>query len=101
MSRARVCQRPYSWRERGARFGRLRPGDYLFLYTDGVTEARGDGGEMFSDTGLEAALLDADRSSPEALVRGVVDDVRQFASQVPQSDDLTALAVRYDGWGCP
>ena len=75
----------------------LRPGDDLFLYTDGVTEAYNAGGEFFAAQGLEATLLRADRSTPEALVRGVLAAVRQFAGPGTQSDDLTALAVRYNG----
>ncbi len=76
---------------------RLAPGDLLFLYTDGVTEARRPGGELLSNEGLEVLLRHGDRSSPEALVRGVVDGVRRFAAEVAPSDDLTALAVRRAG----
>jgi len=76
---------------------RLSPGDFLFLYTDGVTEARNATGEFFSSDRLESALRRADRSSPETLVREVIDEVKRFAGQVPQSDDITALAVHYRG----
>ena len=75
----------------------LLPGDLLFLYTDGITEARGPGGSLLSPEGLEALLRSADRSTPEALVRGVVEEVKRFAGQDPQADDLTALAVCYPG----
>src|SRR5262249_50989276 len=57
---------------------RLGPGDLLLLYTDGVTEARGPGGALWTADALEAALQTADRSSAEALVRGVVEAVRRF-----------------------
>jgi sigma-B regulation protein RsbU (phosphoserine phosphatase) len=78
---------------------RVDEGDLLFLYTDGVTEARSPGGALFGEEGLEAALGAADRSSPEALVRAVIDAVQRFASPAAPSDDLTALALRYNGPG--
>ncbi len=76
---------------------RLEPGDLLFLYTDGVTEARGSGEAIFSARALEGALRRCDRSTPECLVRCVLDEVRRFTAGAPQSDDLTAAALRYAG----
>jgi sigma-B regulation protein RsbU (phosphoserine phosphatase) len=75
----------------------LRPGDTLFLYTDGITEARDVAEGFFLGQGLEEALRAGDRSAPERLVRSVLDRVRQFAASRPQSDDLTALALCYAG----
>jgi sigma-B regulation protein RsbU (phosphoserine phosphatase) len=75
----------------------LRPGDTLFLYTDGITEARNAAEGFFLRQGLEEALRAGDRSAPERLVRSVLDRVRQFAVGRPQSDDLTALALCYAG----
>jgi sigma-B regulation protein RsbU (phosphoserine phosphatase) len=77
----------------------LRPGDVLFLYTDGVTEAMDIDGELFSAARLKKALEKADRSSPGALMREVMDAVQRFTGDAPQSDDLTAVAIRYTG--CP
>jgi sigma-B regulation protein RsbU (phosphoserine phosphatase) len=75
----------------------LAPGDGLFLYTDGVTEAKDERGELFSPRGLEAVLGRAGGAGPEELVRDVLGAVRRFAGAAPQSDDLTALALRYHG----
>jgi sigma-B regulation protein RsbU (phosphoserine phosphatase) len=75
----------------------LGPGDVLFLYTDGVTEARNGGGDFFSSGRLEAFLRQASGGAAEEIVRGVVDAVRAFAAGTPQSDDVTALAVRFRG----
>jgi len=72
----------------------LSPGDALFLYTDGVTEAQNAAGGFFGSEGLEAALR-AGGSAPEGLVQGAINGVQQFAAGAAQSDDLTALAVRY------
>ena len=79
----------------------LRPGDTLFLYTDGITEARDAAEGFFLGQGLTEALRAGDRSTPERLVRGVLDRVRLFVAGRPQTDDLTALALRYAGAACP
>jgi sigma-B regulation protein RsbU (phosphoserine phosphatase) len=73
----------------------LRPGDRLFLYTDGVTEAMNEAGELFSEERLEQALARADGSSLEEITRGVNQEVRRFADGAEQSDDLTMLLVKY------
>ena len=76
---------------------RLQPGDFLFLYTDGITEARNSADGFFGAQRLEEALRTGDRSSPQRLVRGVLDGVQQFAADRPQADDLTAVALHYMG----
>lgn len=68
----------------------LGPGESLFLYTDGVTEARHEGA-FFGDERLLAAL--ARPAAPEELVQGVLDRVLEFQAQVP-SDDIALMAMR-------
>ena len=75
----------------------LRPGDRLFLYTDGVTEAMNEAGEMFSEERLEEVLAQASGSPLEKITRAVTEAVRRFADGAPQSDDLTMLLVKYCG----
>ncbi|WP_176693167.1 SpoIIE family protein phosphatase [Arenimonas terrae] len=73
--------------------GRLKPGDTLFTYTDGVTEAFDRDNNAYGTDRLLAALdpaLDA-----EAQCRAVVRDVHAFADGAQQSDDITVLAIRY------
>ena len=75
----------------------LGKGDRLFLYTDGITEAM-DGKEcMFSDSRLREFLENTNECSPAEIIRGVVSVVRRFTGGFPQSDDITALALRYRG----
>jgi sigma-B regulation protein RsbU (phosphoserine phosphatase) len=73
----------------------LGPGDGLLLYTDGVTEAFDPDGDMFDDDRLNASLEANAQNSVEDIVKGLMNDVKSFAGAAPQSDDITALALRY------
>jgi sigma-B regulation protein RsbU (phosphoserine phosphatase) len=75
----------------------LNPGDTLFLYTDGVNEARNGDGKLFKAGGIEAALAVNDITSCELLCDTVMKRLGQFVHGAPQSDDITMLAVTYRG----
>ena len=77
----------------------LAGGDGIFLYTDGITEAMDAAGTLYSDQRLAALLSQADGAPPQQLIRSVVDSVKQYCGETPQSDDITALALRYRGPG--
>jgi sigma-B regulation protein RsbU (phosphoserine phosphatase) len=77
----------------------LVAGDGVFLYSDGITEAMDDAGALFSDQRLAAFLGATNGASPEQLIRRVVENVKQYSGEAPQSDDITALAIRYLGTG--
>ena len=72
----------------------LLPGESLFLYTDGVTEAMDADDTQFSDTRLLAVLRDAHNADPAAVIHRVVEVVNQHADTVAQSDDITVLCVK-------
>jgi serine phosphatase RsbU (regulator of sigma subunit)/pSer/pThr/pTyr-binding forkhead associated (FHA) protein len=76
---------------------RLRPGDLLLMYTDGVVEARNAGGEEFHALRLESYLKGCGSASADAVVRGLLANVEDFAGDTPQYDDVTALALRWRG----
>jgi serine phosphatase RsbU (regulator of sigma subunit) len=84
-----------------ARFGsltlRLAPGDWIVFATDGVTEAFSASGEVFGTARLEARLAELAATGPGALIAGVSASIAAFARGVPQSDDLTGLALRFEG----
>lgn len=75
----------------------LAPGDTLVLYTDGVTEAMDAHDTLFGEANLLAACLPERRRAPRVVVESVFAAVRAFAGAAPQSDDITILAVRYQG----
>ena len=74
----------------------LEPGDAVFMYTDGVTEAMNGDGEEFGEVRLVEALSGGPVESAAGCCALVVDAVREFAGGEPQSDDITCLAVRRD-----
>ena len=69
-------------------------GTILFLYTDGVTESMDVDRRQFGRERLLGTLSACSRK-PDALIRAVSADVRAFAGEAEQSDDLTMLAVHY------
>ena len=77
----------------------LAPGDVLFLYTDGVSEAMDAGNAMFTEAriGEELASVAAGAVSCEAVIDHLLAAVRRHADGVEQFDDVTMLAFRYLG----
>ena len=75
----------------------LQVGDYLFVYTDGVTEAMDPAGELYEEDRLVQVLEARDYDSVEELVAASTDDVWRFQSDAEQADDVTVLAMRFTG----
>jgi sigma-B regulation protein RsbU (phosphoserine phosphatase) len=75
----------------------LKPGDLLFIYTDGVTEAMNPDGELFGDKRLMALLSGEDEPFAPELVQDVGETIRAFARGAEQSDDITMLAMQFMG----
>ncbi len=73
----------------------LDPGDFLLLYTDGVTEAENVAGEFYQAERLRGRVAALRDLGPRDVVQGVMAAVTQFAGAAPQSDDITLLIVRY------
>jgi sigma-B regulation protein RsbU (phosphoserine phosphatase) len=75
----------------------LQPGETLFLYTDGVSEAMNQASEEFGERRLEAVLTQSAHLPVEDVLSAVTAAVHDFAGSAPQSDDITCLVVRYVG----
>ena len=73
----------------------LAPGDTLFMYTDGVTEAFNDRQEEFSEARLQQALSSQHAGEVSETAQAVLGSVKRFAGEVPQSDDIAILALKY------
>jgi len=76
---------------------RLNPGERLFLYTDGVTEANDINTDLFGEQRLEDFLAQHVASSLPEIVKSAFNEVNTFASGVPQFDDVTMLTILYNG----
>ena len=75
----------------------LKPGDALFEYTDGVTEAADSEEELFgTDRMLRALNLDPNAEAGRIL-QNVKQEIERFTGDTMQSDDLTMLCLRYKG----
>jgi len=75
----------------------LKPGDALFIYTDGVTEAINAREALFSESRLEQGLADLKAEPMKQMVSGIMALVQDFSKGVPQADDITLMALRYNG----
>lgn len=75
----------------------MKPGDLLYLYTDGVTEARDEAEKFYTEPRLEAFLngLTAEpEQEPQAVLGAVADSLQKFGGGAEQYDDITMLAFR-------
>jgi sigma-B regulation protein RsbU (phosphoserine phosphatase) len=72
----------------------IAPGDYLVLYTDGITEAVDDERNFFEEGRLHSVVTANNGNSAQEVLGAIVDAVRAFAGDEPQSDDLTVCVVR-------
>ncbi len=75
----------------------LQPGDRIFLYTDGVNEAKRPDGERFGLDRLVEVLNANKETSDRDLIKNVKDAVWEFAGEEPQFDDMTMLSFTFKG----
>ncbi len=71
----------------------LAPGDGIFLYTDGVTEAENPEHKLYGEDRLLKAVSDSERN-PVKICEHVRADVDGFAENAEQFDDITMLCMR-------
>jgi len=75
----------------------MEKGDKLFLYTDGVTEAEDCSMCLYSEDRLLTTLKKNNQVMPETLIHSVEKDLINHVSNNPQSDDITMMAIVYNG----
>jgi sigma-B regulation protein RsbU (phosphoserine phosphatase) len=73
----------------------LKTGDRLVLYTDGVTEAMDENKNLFSENRLLEIISGMKAPDPELMVKDIMNAVEAHASGMPQSDDITVMALYY------
>ena len=74
----------------------LEPGDSLFLYTDGISEAMNPKGELFGDARLIETCSQASASA-KAMIGRMEQRVSAFVDGATQYDDMTMLSLLYKG----
>lgn len=75
----------------------LRPGDKLFVYTDGVPEATNANEELFGLERMTEALNEVKDRNPQGILEGVHRRINTFVGDAPQFDDLTMLCLEFFG----
>ncbi len=75
----------------------LEPGDIVFIYTDGVTEATNSSRQLFGSERMLDALNGCDRSSLVEIDRNLRKSIDDFVRDAPQFDDITMLGLRFNG----
>ena len=73
----------------------LKPGDRIFVYTDGVPESNDPDAQFFGIDRLLQALNSTPGSSPQQLIEDVIRSINVFVRHAAQFDDTTMLALTY------
>ncbi len=72
----------------------LKPGEAVFFYTDGLTEARNSRHEEFGEKALSRMLAELSSLDAETLMARVRRQVEEFSGDYPKHDDITAVVLR-------
>jgi sigma-B regulation protein RsbU (phosphoserine phosphatase) len=75
----------------------LQKGETIFLYTDGVTDAKNPEDQLFSDERLLQALSRLQERDITSMVHSIRSEIETFSKETPQYDDITMLALRFHG----
>jgi len=76
---------------------KLQPGDFMVIYSDGISEARNMREDLFGETGLRDLLMNFKGATLDDLTKAILAGVREFTGGAPQSDDMTLLMVHFRG----
>ncbi len=72
---------------------KMNPGDKLFLFTDGVTEAFNNREEVYGEERLESLLMQHLALPVNNIVNETMESVKSYVNGAPQSDDITLLSI--------
>ena len=79
----------------GVQEAQMTPDSTIFLYTDGLTEAKNIKHKQFGINRVEEVLTANSQLSPQQLLETITNEVHKFVGDAEQSDDLTLVAIRY------
>jgi len=72
----------------------LNPGDYVILFTDGVSEAMDKNGKDYTEDRLEEFIKTLRGKSAQDVMNAIKNEIQRYASGAPQSDDITLVVFR-------
>lgn len=75
----------------------LEPGDMIYVYTDGVVEATNSNDELFGEDRLHDTLNNCGGDAPGKVLGAVSKAISKFVNGADQFDDITMLAIKYEG----
>ena len=72
----------------------LKTGDWIVMFTDGVTEAQDEQGEDFEEERLMEVIRANESDSAAVMKEKILAAVKNYTGDVPQSDDITLLVLK-------
>lgn len=72
----------------------LAPGEALYIYSDGISEAMNEERRLFGEEGIATVFAKRTSNDPKALIEAVLAAVIEYRQTMPQSDDITMLVCR-------
>jgi sigma-B regulation protein RsbU (phosphoserine phosphatase) len=73
----------------------LSAGDWLIIFSDGISEALSATGEEYGEARILSCVTANTGVEPQRMLEALFSDVREFSKGAPQSDDITAMVLRY------
>ena len=73
----------------------LEAGDWLIVFSDGVSEALSADGEEYGEARIIQTVHEHASVDAQQMLQALFNDVRVFTKGAAQSDDITALVLRY------
>ena len=73
----------------------LVPGDLLYLFTDGMSDAENENKEFYEEARLMNFLGGLKQATPDMVVNSVHEEITEFIGNGDQFDDMTQLAIQY------
>ncbi len=75
----------------------MHPGDAVFVYTDGATDANNEDGEFFGSQRLLETLNGTRSADPAQIIENIGNELNSFMGDAEQFDDVTMLCIEYRG----
>jgi serine phosphatase RsbU (regulator of sigma subunit) len=80
---------------------KLRRGDLVFFYTDGLMEAKSPSGEMLGELGLLKLIGELDAAQPDRIIRDLLDRIERYQDGKPIEDDVTCVLLHHNAGDVP